>query len=86
MRRRLGCDSAATLRKTGWSRSRVCRRIALLAVRENRAGKAIGERRLADTLGPDDEPGVVHASAVQRIVKLTERRLMAEQAIDLARQ
>ena len=60
--------------------------VALLAFGKDRAGKAIGKRRLADALRPDDEPGMVHASAFQRVVELVKRRLMAEQAIDLAGQ
>ena len=61
-------------------------RIAPLALRQHRAGEAISERRFADTLGPDDEPGMVHASALERVMELAERRLMAEQTIDLPRQ
>ena len=44
--------------------------IAPLALRQHGAGKAVGERRLADALGADDEPGVMHAPARERVVEL----------------
>ena len=57
----------------------------LLAAREHLAGKAIGERRLADPFGSDHKPGVMQPAAVQGLAEFGKRRFMAEQAIDLAR-
>src|SRR5262245_28499654 len=58
---------------------------APLALRQHGAGKAVGERRLADAFGADEKPGVRQAPTRERVIELGKRRLVAEQPLDLAR-
>ena len=56
----------------------------LVAEGEHLTGKMIGERRLADAFGTDDQPGMVQPAALEGLLEFGTRRVVAEQAVDLA--
>ncbi len=56
-----------------------------LTFSEHRAREAISKRRLADPLGPDQKPGMMHAPRAERVLEFLDRRVVAEHALDLAR-
>ncbi len=50
----------------------------LIALGQRRAGETIGQRRLADALGPDQQPSMMHAAAMERLVELADGRVVPE--------